>query len=228
MTHFSIGQWTDFVRGLVETGPRTAMEAHLSGCRRCERFVGVLHDVAVTARGEADHDPPAYAIRYAHALFSQYRPETLSFPRMVARLVHDSARAPLPAGMRSQGRLSRQALYEAGSYCLDLLLEHQPRSGLITLIGQLADRDKPATITADVPVWLMERKNLVASTLCNRFGEFQLEYAPARDLRLHIPLAAARKRVEVSLNRLNPGPPLTRSQPANIRRRHTRRRASGG
>ena len=72
------------------------------------------------------------------------------------------------------------------------------RSGLVTLIGQLADRNKPATSTADVPVWLMERKSLVASTLCNRFGEFQLEYAPARNLRLHVPLPAAGKRLEVS------------------------------
>jgi hypothetical protein len=217
MKHFSIWQWTDFARGLVETIPASAMEAHLSGCRRCERLVRVLRDVAMTSRGEAGHDPPEHAIRHAQAIFSLYRPETISFPRMLARLVHDTARAPLPAGMRSQDRLSRHALYEAGTYCLDLQLEHQPRSGLITLIGQLADRNKPATSRADVPVWLMGRNNLVASTLCNRFGEFRLEYTPARDLRLQVPVAAAGKRFEVSLNRLTPGP-VNRSRPATTRR----------
>jgi hypothetical protein len=225
MKHFSIWQWADFVRGLGETVPRAAMAAHLSsGCRRCEQLVSALHDVAVTARGEADYDPPDHAMRHAQAIFSLYRPEKISFPRMVARLVHDSLRAPLPAGMRSQDRLSRHALYEAGSYYLDLQLEHQPRSGLVTLIGQLADRNKPATSTADVPVWLMQRKALVASALCNRFGEFQLEYESARDLRLQVPLPAASKRLEVSLNRLSPEP---LNQPAKIRRRQTRRGASG-
>jgi hypothetical protein len=227
MKHFSIWQWTDFARGLVETVPGSAMEAHLSGCRRCEQLVRVLRDVAKTARGEADYNPPEYAIRQAHATFSLYRPETISFPRMLARLVHDSFSAPLPAGMRSQDRHSRHALYEAEGYCLDLQLEHQPRSGLITLIGQLADRNKPATSTADVPVWLMGRQNLVASTLCNRFGEFHLDYAPARDLRLQVPVAAAGKRFEVSLNRLTPGP-VNRSRPARLRRRQTRRGPSGG
>ena len=226
MKHFSTSQWADFVRGLVETIPHPAMEAHLAGCRRCEQFVRVMRDVAVTARGEADYDPPEYAIRHAHAIFSLYRPEKVSFPRMLARLVHDSVRAPLPAGLRTQDRLGRHALYEAESYSLDLQLEHQPRSGLITLIGQLADRNKPAASTADVPVWLMARKNLVIGTLCNRFGEFHLEYAPARDLRLQLPLAANRKRLEISLNRLNPGP-TNRPQPAKTRGRHSRRRPSG-
>jgi hypothetical protein len=228
MKHFSIWQWTDYVRGLGEGVDRSAMETHLSSrCPRCQRTVNVLRGVAVTARGEAGYEPPEHAIRYAQAIYSLYRPEKASFPRLVARLVHDSVREPLPAGMRGQDRLSRHALYEAGSYCLDLQLERQRTSGLVTLIGQLADRNKPATSTADVPVWLMERKSLVASTLCNRFGEFQLEYAPGRHLRLHLPLGAARKRLEVSLNRLTPGPP-SRPRPGKIARRQTRRRPGGG
>jgi hypothetical protein len=180
------------------------MAAHLSsGCRRCEQTVSALRDVAVTARSEADYEPPEQAIRHTRAIFSLYRPEQVSFPRMVARLVHDSLCAPLPAGLRSQDRLGRHALYQAGTYYLDLQLEHQPRTGLVSLIGQLANRDNQTTMTADVPVWLMARKRVVAGALCNHFGEFQLEYAPARDLRLEVPLPEARKRLEVSLNRLN-------------------------
>jgi len=228
MKHFSIWQWTDYVRVLGDEGARSAMEAHLSsGCARCQRTVNVLRRVAATARGEADYEPPAYAIRYAQAIYSLSRPEIVGFSRLVARLVHDSFREPLPAGMRAQDRLSRHALYEAGSYCLDLQLEQQLASGLVTLIGQLADRNKPAASTAEVPVWLMERKSLVASTLCNPFGEFQLEYAPTRDLRLCVPLRAARKRLEVSLDRLTPGLP-SRPRPAKIARRQTRRRPGGG
>jgi anti-sigma factor RsiW len=227
MKHFSIWQWTDYVRVLGDDVTRSAMDAHLtSGCARCQRTVNVLRGVASTARDEADYEPPEHAIRYAQAIYSLSRPEKASLPRLIARLVHDSIRDPLPAGMRSQDRPSRHALYEAGSYCLDLQLEQQLASGLVMLIGQLADRKKPATSTADVPIWLMDRKSLVASTLCNPFGEFQLEYAPARDLRLHVPLRAAGKRLEVPLDRLTPGLP-GKPRPAKIARRQTRREPGG-
>jgi hypothetical protein len=227
MKHFSIWQWADFARGPGEEATRSAMEAHLaSQCARCQRIVHVLRGVAATARGEIAYEPPEQAVRYAQAIYSLKRAATISFPRLVARLVHDTVRAPLPAGMRAQNRLSRHALFEAGNYYLDLQVEQQPASGLVTLIGQLADRTRPETSSAEIPVWLKERKRLVATTLCNRFGEFQLEYAPARSLRLHVPLAAAGKRLEVSLDGLSPAP-HRRPAPANPRRRQTRRRPSG-
>lgn len=224
MKHFSIWQWTDFARGLVEDTDRAAMETHLSSrCSPCERLVNVLRGVATTARAEAGYEPPERAIRYANAIYSLYGPERISLPRLIARLVHDSGRAPLPAGMRAQSRLSRHVLYEAGTYSLDVQLEHQPGSGLVSLTGQLADRNKPAASTAALPVWLMERKSLVASTLSNRFGEFHLEYAPSRNVRLQVPLPSAGKRLEVSLSRLE-ARPVGAPRPAQIASRRPRRR----
>jgi hypothetical protein len=229
MKHFSIWQWTDFARGLVESGTaRSAMEAHLSSCRRCERLVNVLSAVAVTARADASYEPPQRAIRYAQAIYSLYGPEKVSLPRLLARLVYDSGRAPLPVGMRSQSRLSRHVLYEAGSYSLDVQLEHQPASGLVSLTGQLADRNKPATSTAELPVFLMNRKRLLSSTLSNRLGEFHLEYVPARNVRLQVPIPSVSKRLEVSLSQLFTGLPA-RPRPAKApsRPRTPRRRAKG-
>jgi len=227
MKHFNIWQWTDYVRAQGEEIARSAMDAHLSsGCARCQRTVNVLRGVASMARGEAAYQPPEHAIRYAHAIYSLSRPENAGLPRLIARLVHDSFRDPLPAGMRSQNRPSRHALYEAGSYCLDLQLEQQPASGLVMLVGQLADREKRMPSTADVPIWLMDRKTLVTSTLCNPFGEFQLEFAPVRDLRLHVPLRAAGKRLEVPLDRLTPGLP-GKPRPVKTARRQTGRKPGG-
>jgi hypothetical protein len=228
MKHFSIWQWTDYARAVGDDVVRAAMATHLAGgCARCQRIANVLRRAASTAHAEADSEPPEHAIRYAQAIYSLSRPESAGFPRLIARLVHDSFREPLPAGLRAQDRSSRHALYEAGSYSLDLQLEQQVSSGLVTLIGQLADRNKPATSTADVPVWLMGRKSLVASTLCNPFGEFQLEYAPARDLRLSVPLRTAGRRLDVSLDRLTPGLP-GRPRPAKTSRRQARRTRGGG
>ena len=196
-----------------------------------QRIVNVLRGVAATARGEADYEPPEHAIRYAQAIYSLYRPESVSFPRLVARLVHDSIREPLPAGMRAQDRLARHALYEAGSYCLDLQLEHQPDSGLVTLIGQLADRNKPATSTADVPVWLMERKESGGQhPLQSASASFSWSTRPRATFGCASRFLRPRKRLEVSLDRLTPGHPGSAAAGENRRRqarRKPRRSASG-
>jgi anti-sigma factor RsiW len=210
MKHFNICEWADYVRGLASDVQRSAMDAHLSsGCSRCARTASTFRSVTAIAGGEAGLEPPDHAVRYAQAAYSLFRPETTSLPRLLARLVHDSLLEPLPAGLRAQARLSRHALYEAGSYYLDLQLELQRPAGPVMLVGQLADRHNPPAHTA-VPVWLMQQKSVVASTVCDRFGEFQLEYTPARDLRLCFPLREANKRLEIPLSRLTPKIPAPR------------------
>jgi hypothetical protein len=223
MNHFTIWDWADFARGMANDTATAAMQAHLSsGCSRCERSVRVLRGVSAAARGEGQHEPPDRAMRYAKALFSLHRPEKVGFARLVGRLVHDSAFAPLPAGMRADGQAeqaTRHLLYEAGGYYLDVQVEHQPESGRVSLVGQIAARNNTDANTANLPVWLLDRSSLVASTISNRFGEFQLDCAPTRNLLLRVPLPDLGKRLEVSL-----------SQPAaglSTRRQSSRTRSGG-
>jgi len=220
MKHFNIWQWTDYARGLSDAADRAAMDAHLSsGCARCARTASTFRSVSLIAGREAANEPPEHTIRYAQAVYSLRRPETvLSLPRLLARLVHDSLHQPLPAGIRAQAGLSRHALYEAGNYFLDLQIELQQASGPVTLVGQLANRDDRRANVA-VPVWLMRQKNIVASTLCDRFGEFQLEFTPARDLSLSIPLRDADKRLDIPLSRLTPEIPRALRAPTARRRK---------
>jgi hypothetical protein len=227
LKHFSIWQWADYVRGLGDDDRRSAMDAHLSsGCPRCARTVRAFRSMVSIASGEVAHEPPEHAIRYAQAVYSLFRPQTTSLPKLAARLVYDSRREPLPAGLRAHHRLSRHALYEAGRYYLDLQLEQPLASGPVTLVGQLADRHQPSVDTA-VPVWLMKQKTIVASTLCNRFGEFQLEYTPARDLRLYVAIRSANRHLDVPLNRLIPDISAPRRRTAATHRKATRRQRPG-
>ena len=220
MNHFNIWQWADYARGLSGEIDRAAMDAHLSsGCARCARTANTFRSVAAVAGAEVGNEPPEHAIRYARAAYSLFRPETTSLPRLLARLVHDTMSEALPAGIRAQSALSRHALYEAGNYYLDLQLDLQQASGPVTLVGQLADRSNPSADVA-VPVWLMHQKRVLASTLCDRFGEFQLEYTPARDLWLHLPLRKTRNRLEIPLSRLTPEIPRA-LRPPTARRRKT-------
>jgi hypothetical protein len=140
-------------------------------------------------------------VRYAQAFYSHVRPET-KLERLLARLVYDSDTEPLPAGIRAGARLSRRAMFAAGDHQVDLQLDRQPTSDIVTLVGQVVGRNQAANL-ADVPVWLMQRDSLVMRTTCNTFGEFRLEYEPRRNLRLLFSLEEIGKRLEIALDHLS-------------------------
>lgn len=211
MNHFDISNWTDFARGCAADPDRVAMAAHLaSGCRRCGATVSLMQRVVVSTRADQDYEPPADVVRCVKAISALQRPRSTSVAaRLVARLVFDSFRNPLPAGMRAEDRVSRHTLYEAGDFFLDLRLEQEQESSFATLVGQLTNRSDPDSALAGAPVLLMTGKDIVAHAVYNRFGEFQMDYPPARHLRLCIALAPPDKRIEVSLDRLAASAPKT-------------------
>jgi hypothetical protein len=220
MKHFTVWDWAEFVGNAGEPGGRAGMTAHLDGCARCQRTVATLRTVTDLAQREHGYEPPDHAIRYAQAIYSLYRPEKAGLTRLLAQLLLDSAAAPLPAGIRSEDRLSRHLVYQAESYYLDLQLEYQP-SGRVTLIGQLANQGAPPISTANVPVCLMDRNTLLTATLCNQLGEFHLECAPSRNLRLHLPLPTAGKQLEVPLSDLDPDSKIPVRPPKLVRKRRS-------
>ena len=195
MSHFETEQWMDFLRKATSKADRSAMETHLaSGCARCGRTVKVLQGVTAIAQAENQFEPPANLVRVAKAL---YRPQQSE--RLVARLVYDSFRQPLPAGVRSQDRITRQALFEAGGYSVHLRVEHHGTSEIATLMGQLGNRESPGAPADDVQVRLKTRKKIIATTSCNSFGEFHLAYSPAPALQLEVSLGWTGRVLDVPL-----------------------------
>ncbi len=204
MSHFEWGQWVDYVRGLVSEHDRLAMRAHLlTPCRECGKTVEFLGKLAAILTEEDRYEVPSHVIRGVRAAYGLQQPEKVYvLPRIVGRLVYDSFREPLPAGLRSRQRLSRQALYKAAHYSLDLRLERHHGSAGVTLVGQVANERKPTHPPADLPVFLMSGKRIVARTFSNAYGEFQLNYQPARNLRLYIqPSHEFGKHIEVRMSR---------------------------
>jgi len=204
MSHFEGGQWVDYVRGLVREHERLAMTAHLlSPCGKCRKRVDLLDKFAAIAAEERRYEVPAHVIRGVRAVYSLQRPERVYvLPRIVGRLVYDSFKEPLPVGVRSRHRLSRQALYQAEHYSLDLRLERHHGSAGVMLVGQVANEREPANPPANLPVFLMSGKRIVARTFSNTYGEFQLEYMPARHLRLYIQAnQELGQRIEVPMGR---------------------------
>ncbi len=203
MSHFDITRWADFVRDTVSDTDRTAMRAHLdAGCDRCRALHGRLAQIAAAARAQLT-EPPVSAVRLARALFASGGPSPRpAGVRVLARLLFDSLQVPQLAGVRGQHRQSRQLLYRAGDYDLDLRLEYDATSPMVALTGQIADRSRPAEPLADVPVLLTAGSDIVARATANRFGEFQLHYDPRPRMRLHLPLEAQGRWIDVSLAKL--------------------------
>ncbi len=190
MKHFELAKWVDSARGLVEGSVRVAMERHLaSGCRKCRQAAELLYKVQAAARNDAQVQIPHYALRCAQAVFILQQPERVQIlPRIPARLLYDSFGEPLPVGLRTQQRLSRQALYQAGDYSLDLRLENERSSFCVALVGQIQNRKEPGRHLGGVPVLLLSGKQIVAQAVTNSLGEFHMEYAPTKHLRLYVPV----------------------------------------
>ena len=116
MSHYEIGDWVDFVRG-VATGPKAAaMSAHLeTGCAECLETREWLRNVTAVASWAGPEVPQAL-IRRAESIYKRppsFRFETL-FPLM-AQLVFDPGYAPQPIGVRSAGTMDH-TLYRAGNF----------------------------------------------------------------------------------------------------------------
>src|SRR2546426_7974427 len=203
MKHFELAEWADFVRGLVEKSARLPMEHHLaSGCRKCRHTADLLRKLVTAARNDSQVQVPDHGVRCAHAIFFLQQPEKVQIlPRIPARLLYDSFREPLPAGLRTQQRLSRQYLYQAGDYSLDLRLENERGSPRVALVGQIQNRKQPGKRLGSVPVQLLSGKQVLAQATSNSLGEFQMEYEPSKHLRLYVPVRQAGKQIEVPLSR---------------------------
>jgi hypothetical protein len=202
--HYEITEWLDYVRGFVGEAKQGEMARHLHAkCERCEPTVKLLVQLAVVAQADAGYDVPEAAVHMARAIYALQRPERVEvLPRLLARLVFDSFREPALAGVRGQQRITRQAMYEAGDYCLDLRMEQERGAPTVALVGQIVNRVLPAQKVADIPILLKVGKEVLGRARSNQFGEFQLEYQPRQPLSLHVPVERAGQEIEVRLQDL--------------------------
>jgi len=108
----------------------------------------------------------------------------------IAKLVFDSFRQPLPEGIRNVGPRTRQVLYQAGNFAVDVRLESGPDRG--SLVGQVLDSTRPDRGVADAPVTLFMSGSRVSKTVTNKVGEFMFEFQSPNQLRLLIAMEEER------------------------------------
>jgi hypothetical protein len=144
--------------------------------------------VRSAAESAGQYEVPEPAVRLAKAAFAganlgRRRAKT---PGLV-QVLFDSFLQPALAGARASGDTrTRQMLYRAEPYQIDLHVEAKAGANLIVVMGQLMDTRNPDALGRGVPVEISNLRGNVVKTITNDFGEFREEIQASSDLELKI------------------------------------------
>jgi len=178
MEHYSLEKWADFAREEIGEQEKAEMQSHLDndGCKKCSKVLALWQRVQTTARREQSYQPPDSIVRSIKGTFAIQGPRRASRGvRAIAELLFDSARSPLPVGVRSSGTALRQLLYGAGDYRIDVRIETQADADKVAVVGQVLNSDDPDEIVGVVPVTLVRAGKVLSESFTSPFGEFDVE-----------------------------------------------------
>jgi hypothetical protein len=189
MKDFRAEEWIDFVDHQVRTMRREKMKEHLGQrCKRCSKIVSLWRRTRQTAETETNCRPPGDAVRIVKASFAgaslvgeQKRPDSL------AEMLFDSFLRPVLEGARSSSMGTRQMLYRADSFQIDLLIQSQAGGRRVVVTGQLLDLRHPEIVRQDLQVTLSNLRGRVVQAATNQFGEFceEMESSGNLELKFH-------------------------------------------
>jgi len=189
MKHYSAEEWIDFVNHAGSQARQQEMQQHLeSGCKRCKKTVSLWQKIRQTGSAEGRFQPPADTLRVVKAAFSGTSLERdARFGGIVAELIFDSFSQAAGAGARSSGMNSRQVLFRANPYQIDVNIESSPGTSRLSVTGQLLDLTQPDSFGSGILVTLSNRRGQTIQTVTNAHGEFCGELENRGDLELSFP-----------------------------------------
>ncbi len=199
MSHFSLEQWTNFVRGAVAEPERAQMERHLQdGCPPCDKLRGLMEEVRRSADWARENDPPEHVLRRAIRIMEpRLEPQGLGWAIAPTRLLFDSLLAPAPAGLRSAGLLQRATVHESDGITVSLRVEREAGTSVLSVVGQIAGGS--GDDLSHLPVLIWRGDKTVARTLTSGAGEFHMDYAGKGPLKLVVLLERKAQRIEIPL-----------------------------
>lgn len=208
-SHFSLEQWTDFVRGLVAPHERAAMERHAASCSACARDREAMALVAATVALDAELTVGAETRRRIHALAARLPAAPPSpWRRLVAALSFDSGILPAPVGVRSGHPGVRQLVFDAERYQVHLQWEVTAPGRPVALVGRISNA-ADAALARGLLVRALTADDVAAEATTNQFGEFVLECAWDPAITIDVPVRADGVRIEVPLGSVTGTPPTT-------------------
>jgi len=189
MTHFTTEEWIDFVNRMTTHEKQEAMHKRLgSGCKECAEKDALWQKVRGTAAFESNYQPPADTVRVVKAAYASARMAGQEKEaKSLVEVLFDSFLQPAVEGARSMVTGTRQMLYRADSYQIDLQIEPKPGSNLLVITGQMMDVSTPEIVSRGVQVKLSNYRESSVNAVTNEFGEFRCEIDNSGDLELSVP-----------------------------------------
>jgi len=189
-SHFEDRMWVDFIRGVARFDDAKRLKAHLeAACPECLETHAAWSRILDAARREASYQVPEATIRLVNSAFTlRNKIPILSRLAQVAVRVFDSVEEPLPAGIRGAAAPARQLLHAAGKFLIDLRLETEGR--LESLTGQILSTETEGLTSGTGVVLIQGNEKLVAQTIANSLGEFQMEFESQNELQLFLETAS--------------------------------------
>ena len=186
MKHFTTEEWINFVNQVVSPGELQEMNNHLKqGCKRCQETVSMWQRVERSAAAERNYQPPADTLRIVKAAFAAAGLHGQGKEsRSRISILFDSFLQPVVEGARSAATDSRQMLYRADPFQIDLQIEAKPDSNDLLVTGQLLDLNNPGIAGNDVGVTLSNLRGHVVQAVSNQHGEFTCEIKNSGDLQI--------------------------------------------
>lgn len=179
--HYSMEEWINFARKVVEPETSMEMQHHLdSGCAHCKPAAALWLHVAQAAKAEASFQPPLGALRLVKAAFASTNKE-----EEAPVLVFDNFLQPA-FGMRSTSTDARQLVYHMGRYLLDLRIQATPEGRKIIVTGQLLNYDAPQHGSPEFSIQVSNRESMLVGIIPNEFGEFRAELTNSGGLELKL------------------------------------------
>ena len=168
--HYSMEEWINFARKVVEPKISLEMQHHLdSGCAHGKPAAALWLHVAQGTKAEASFQPPLCALRSVKAAFASVKKE-----EEAPVLVFDNFLQPA-FGMCSTSNDARQLLYHMGRYLLDLRIQATPEGRKIIVTGQLLNYDAPQHGSPEFSIQVSNRESMLVGIIPNEFGEFRAE-----------------------------------------------------
>ena len=185
MKHFTTEEWIDFVNQAVSPRELEEMEKHLKeGCKPCQATVSMWQSVQKSAAAEKNYQPPADAVRVVKAAFAAAGLKGQKESRSRVSVLFDSFLQPVVEGARSAATDSRQMLYRADPFQIDVQIETKPGTNDLMVTGQLLDLTNPAIAGQDINVTLSNLRGHVVHAVSNKNGEFACEIKNSGDLQI--------------------------------------------
>jgi len=137
LNHIPFAKLADLAEGTLASEERNAVMAHASSCSRCSARLAQLQGVITNMRADNSQDAPRDLIQNAITLFETRRSvaKTPLAQRILAALSFDSFQNAPAFAVRGGQSDTRQLLYSAGDYDLDLRIAQSGQTWKLS--GQL-------------------------------------------------------------------------------------------